>query len=408
MQWAMERDLAHSHPSSTVPSHKLLNVAAAAPKVAMVPRQAAAPATRQVPAALGRRQGRVGRSRSAAGAAVGPVAAGGQHLVVFRELAERHSLAFWAAKYLADKVYGLQSPNTFEAKSRDLAAFVGWFVAFNGDGAIGDWMPRDTQMYLDLLERQGRAPTTINRVLATLRHFARWANEQPGELFGEVGLPTRDIKELAVGEPDCNKLSQTEVHRLFKAADRLVLTETRKNQRPRRNRALFALLYYAGLRVSELVALQLDQYDGQSLRNVRRKGKARTKELYLGAKGSRALDEYLDMERPLDAPPGASGALLLPQATGIREDQRVGRSMTRQAVALVLEHLAEEANKHRSKEQAIYVTPHRVRHTFGAEHRARSGSDTETAAALGHTGLAHVGRYVRRTREERRSIIDDL
>ena len=66
------------------------------------------------------------------------------------------------------------------------------------------------------------------------------------------------------------------------------------------------------------------------------------------------------------------------------------------------------ALKHRNEEQAIYVTPHRVRHNFGAEHRARSGSDTETAAALGHTGLARVARHVRRTRDERRSIIDDL
>ncbi len=45
--------------------------------------------------------------------------------------------------------------------------------------------------------------------------------------------------------------------------------------------------------------------------------------------------------------------------------------------------------------------PHQLRHTFGALYREASGSDTETAAALGHAGLQYVGRYVRKTDNER-------
>jgi integrase len=53
------------------------------------------------------------------------------------------------------------------------------------------------------------------------------------------------------------------------------------------------------------------------------------------------------------------------------------------------------------------VTPHRLRHTFGAKHREKSQSDSETAAALGHQSNKYVGRYARRTDEEREAVIED-
>lgn len=116
------------------------------------------------------------------------------------------SIGHWAARYLCEQVYGLQSPNTFEAKRRDLTVFVGWFVALNGTSDMTQWLPRDIQAYLESLKAQGRAATTINRAFATLRHFARWSNDQPGDAFGEHGLPTRGVKMLVAGEPDCKKV----------------------------------------------------------------------------------------------------------------------------------------------------------------------------------------------------------
>ncbi|MDJ0766247.1 MAG: hypothetical protein QNJ97_24910 [Myxococcota bacterium] len=55
-------------------------------------------------------------------------------------------------------------------------------------------------------------------------------HEQPDCPF--VGLPTRGIKELETDEPDAQSLSERVVNWLFKAANRLVLTDTRKNARP--------------------------------------------------------------------------------------------------------------------------------------------------------------------------------
>ena len=279
----------------------------------------------------------------------------------------------------------------------DLQAFMQWYADANCHLAIEQWLPRDTQGFLNSLERIGRAPTTINRVFATLRRFARWVHDQPDSPF-PVGLPTRGIKELVVEEPDALKLEKRDIYQLFKAADNLVLTEHRKNSRPRRNRAILALLYHTGLRVSELVVLKRAQYDGKYLLNVRRKGKNRSKQLYVALDCRRQLDDYLESERLRDDKENKSEWLLLP-STG-------KGTLTRRQIQKILIHLAEEANKHR--EDKIEIHPHRLRHTFGAEIREKTGSDTETAALLGHAGLKYVGRYVRNTQEEREAILDSI
>jgi len=307
------------------------------------------------------------------------------------------SLATWASKYMESEVLGVQSPNTADAKKRDLAAFIKWYFEANGHLAIEDWLLRDTRGFLDDLEKAGRAPTTVNRVLATLRRFARWVHEQPESPF-VAGLPTRGIKELDTEEPDAQKLSKREVNQLFKAADKLIATDTRKNARPRRNRTVLALMYYTGLRVSELCGLTMEQYDGKYLHNVRRKGRARTRQIYLANECRKDLEDYLETERLQDDPNNELEPLILsPGST---------KPINRMTVWRALVKLAQEATKH--NQDGMKIHPHRLRHTFGFEVRKRTGSDTETAAMLGHSGLKYVGRYVRATDEEREAILDDL
>jgi site-specific recombinase XerD len=327
---------------------------------------------------------------------------GPAHLVRLRELTPEHSLARWAARYLAEYVYGVQSTNTLDAKSRDLTAFVRWFVALNGTGAVERWLPRDTQAYLHHMEAQGRAASTVNRAFATLRHMARWVRERPENIFVENGLPTQGIYALAMEEPGCKKLSPSEIRRLFEAADRLVVTKLGSTQRPRRNRAILALLYYTGLRVSELVQLRRDQYDGRYLLSVKRKGRTRTKEMYINSTCRKLLTDYLIFERA-----DALGELEQGQGA-LFSTHRGDQHITRRQVANALEGIAKQANEEKGTD-AIHIHPHRLRHTFGAEYREKTGSDTETASALGHSsGLGYVGRYVRKTQEEREEVLDSF
>lgn len=304
------------------------------------------------------------------------------------------SLVVWCAKYLESEVRGIQSPNTFDAKVRDMKAFMSFFLDLNGHLSIEQWTPRDTVAFMRQIESLGHAPASINRAFCTLRRFARWASEQPNAPF-QSGLPTRQVHELAIEEPPAQKLELRDVYALFKASDNLVLTEQAEYSRPRRNRAILALLFYTGIRVSELVNLKIDQYDGKHLQNVKRKGRVRSK-VYVPKDCRGYLDEYIDKERGKDAV--STQYLFLPK-------QGAG-PLTRYQVCKVLNHIADEANKHRK--ELIHIHPHRLRHTFGFEVRKKTGSDTETAALLGHSGLKYVGRYVRQTDEEREKVLETI
>jgi integrase/recombinase XerC len=326
-------------------------------------------------------------------------ASGPQFLVELRALADRHSLAMWAARYLAAEVYGVQSPNTLAAKSKDLHSFIVWFLELNGHADIAGWYPRDTKVYLDHLEQHGRKPRSVNRAFATLRRFARWAHDQEDSPFAQ-GLPTRGIKELVVDLPQPKKLTGSEVHALFKAADALVDTETRKNARPRRNRAMLALLHHSGLRVSEMCALRLDQYQGKYLHTIKRKGNNRTDAMYLAADCRRAIDDYLENVRLKKDDPQSQHAPLFLSTRG-------GLGVNRRRVATVLDHIAEEACKHR--EGQLDIHPHRLRHTFGWNIMQKTKSESATARALGHaTKGKYTGWYIGLTQDEQEALLDSI
>jgi site-specific recombinase XerD len=306
------------------------------------------------------------------------------------------TLLSWFKNYLQQEVIGIQSKNTLEAKARDAFGFMRWFEKINGHNEISDWHPRDTKGYLNHLENEGRAATTINRTLATLKRFATWCSLQPNNPF-KHGLPTRGIKELVVDEPDCKKLSTRELHRLFKAADNLVTLGNRKNARPKRDRAVLAVLYYTGLRVTELTQLKLSQYKDNYLHEVKRKGRSRSKGVYIPSPCRALLEEYLNTERLKDIGSEESPALFVSTETKY--------FISRQQVFTALSRIAEEANKH-SKDNQIHIHPHRLRHTFGSELLEKTGNLTEVQRALGHESMNYVGRYVRKTQAEREEVLE--
>lgn len=114
------------------------------------------------------------------------------------------------------------------------------------------------------------------------------------------------------------------------AADQLLTLSSGANQWPRRDYALFHVLYVTAMRVTELISLDLDQYDGKYLRNVRRKGRNVTPEVFLPKVVREYLDEYLKQERG-DEP----GPLF---------QTRTGKRLSIQQIDYVLKKLAGQAN----------------------------------------------------------------
>lgn len=308
-----------------------------------------------------------------------------------------HDLLSWGMLYLKEEVLGVQAHNTFMAKRRDLQTFLTWYYEHNGHLAAEAWAPRDTAAFCAHLEEDlGRAPTTINRALATLRRFARFIHDRHRSPF-QTGLPTRGVKPLVVHQPAAQKLTGQQLHLLTKAADALVSTETRANARPRRNRAALALLLHTGLRVSELCALDLDQYQGKHLLRVVRKGRTRA-DLFVAKAARLALDEYLRVERPLDDDATRAPLLLTSR----------GRRMNRRYVGRALARISEEACKHHPEDGRFSVHPHQLRHTFASLLHARTGSDARTAELLGHSSTKYIARYTRPTEQENQALLEDL
>ena len=155
---------------------------------------------------------------------------------------------------------------------------------------------------------------------------------------------------------------------------------------------MVSLLYHTGLRASELCGLRMEQCQGNYLVNVRRKGRAVTKRIYLQTVVRDALDQYLAEE-------GTGGSeWLFPSAKG--------GPVTPRQLHDILDKIAKEASKYR--ETPIVVHPHIFRHTFGTAVMGASGSESETAKLLGHSTTQHVGIYARSTNEERVDLLESI
>ena len=305
------------------------------------------------------------------------------------------TLLDWAGGYLQS----VANENTRKAKTSDLRGFCSLFLEVNGHLRIEDWLPRDTQAYCDHLQELGRKASTVNRALRTLKTFARWVHEETHPVPTPFlhGLPTKGVREIVTDPSEAKKLSRHEITAIFKAADRLVLTATRSNARPRRNRAMLAVLYYTGLRVSELVTIRRRQYRPPHLADVKRKGN-RQQKIFVQSAARQALEDYLEHERGDDAKgAGRDAPLFLTARGGV---------VSRRDVARILDALAVEASTHRA--EPVTIHPHALRHTFGSWVHSKTGSDVRTAELLGHTSVKYVGVYVQQTDDEREDLLESM
>src|SRR5207248_5323743 len=100
--------------------------------------------------------------------------------------------------------------------------------------------------YMDSLQQAGRAPRTRSKALSGLRRFCRWAMDK--------GYLRRNPAQL-MERPTVVALAPTELSE----KQRFVLKQLVEQHTSRRFAAIFALSYWAGLRISEIAILRLDQ-----------------------------------------------------------------------------------------------------------------------------------------------------
>jgi site-specific recombinase XerD len=214
------------------------------------------------------------------------------------------SLMALAERYFRTQVAG-QAEGTIDAKQRDLACVLQFYGQLYGHDDARQWYKSVTEAFLKDLARgkvarpskqrestpQRLSQATIARTYATVRHFACWIHQHVAAF--PMGCPTTGVKAPEEEEPKWKGLSRADQLRLLAAAQTLRLRRGRGTEQGLRDHALIATLLGTGLRVSELLALERDQYNGRAFTQVRRKGGHVQKAIPVQKQHRDVLDEWL-------------------------------------------------------------------------------------------------------------------
>src|SRR6266849_5729335 len=213
------------------------------------------------------------------------------HNVSVRVAEATMSLAQLANVYLDTEVKG-QSEATFEAKQRDLQRFLTFYQNLYKHDRPDEWFVSVTKAFLKALQQQRMAQATLVRIYATVRHFARWLHRKFPTLF-PLGCPTDGVKPPAEPTADWKGLTRREELRLLNAVQTLRVHRGTGTDQGLRNHALLVALLGSGLRVSESLNLERDQYTGKGFPRVQTKGGVLRDFVPLHREARQVLDEWL-------------------------------------------------------------------------------------------------------------------
>ncbi len=294
------------------------------------------------------------------------------------------------ARFLQHLVVERNASNlTIKSYREDLAHLVNYLSQSYGGAAPqpSAISTADLRGYVSGMHEAGYAKTTVSRRLASLRSFFRFGQRE-GWMSTNPAKPLRNPRKPR-SLP--HFLSTEEIGRLLEAP----LEHDRHGVR---DRAILETLYSAGLRVSELVALNDDDVDyAGSVLHVRGKGK-RERLAPIGSFAMKALKLYLAVRRTAFTPSSLMGECRGEGAAPKKEPaplpgarplfvNRFGRRLTTRSVGRMLEKYLRTTGLDRR------TTPHTLRHSF-ATHLLDRGADIRSVQELlGHKSLVTTQIY---------------
>ena len=261
------------------------------------------------------------------------------------------------------------SPHTLSNYQRDLKQFSQWLIelerADSSALASATVISADSQLirnWIAQLHRQGISGKTIQRKLSTLRSFYQFMLRE-GKLKKN---PAVDIRAPRSPRKLPAALDVDSVSRLLDMPDDSKLAI--------RDRAILELFYSSGLRLSELVNLDIDHIDltDNTLRANGKGGKTRI--LPIGSKARQALQQWLK-QRTANA---GENALFISNR---------GKRLTPRAIQLRVNHW----QKKQGLEQHIH--PHKLRHSFASHLLESSGDLRAVQELLGHANISTTQIY---------------
>ena len=265
--------------------------------------------------------------------------------------------------------------NTVAAYKRDLSKFVDFAISSgitDYSEVSSDFVSAFKQHLID----SGLSVSSSSRTLSALRSFF--------SVLVEDGImdsnPAKAIHNDKPKTRDTNILTQKEIDLLLNQPDQ-------NEPKGMRDRAMLELLYATGLKVSELIDLNVDDVNFQiSFINVGSGSKERYIPLYKLA--LKSLSNYVQNGRKMLITSPDEKALFVNCS---------GERMTRQGVWKILKHYADMAGIKTD------ITPHTIRHSFAA-HLLQNGADIrDIQEILGHSDIASTQRYAQFLKEKVKS-----
>lgn len=279
------------------------------------------------------------------------------------------------------------SRHSMEAYAHDLSVFQSWCRRAGIAPAQLD--AAALTAYLEALADRGMAVSSQRRHLASLRGLAR-------ELVDEK-IIERDPAPAVKLRPHPRRLPRTlsprDVENLIGAIDA-------NDARGLRDRAMLEMAYGCGLRVSELVGLQLHQVNlaAGAVIVLGKGGKERM--VPMGGAAMRALKAYLDRRDEILNPPGDGkrDQKKVPRRASAVFITRLGGPMTRQGFFKALKGWAA------SDSRLSWISPHTLRHCF-ATHLLEGGADLRAVQEmLGHSDISTTQIYTHLSRSHLRKV----
>ena len=227
----------------------------------------------------------------------------------------------------------------------------------------------EIRAFLFEMKGAGRSNVSVARVLSSLRAFYRWLIRE-----GEIDAnPAASVAAPKLPKKQSRFLTERETENLLDEE------EIEDSPVSRRDQAVFELIYSTGLRVGELVNLDLPDIDLKVQKLLVRLGKGgKDRQVPFGQPAAEALAAWLEVRGNCVAAGKSGEALFLGCRGGRLNDREVRRVLTTRL-------------KLRGLDSAL--SPHSLRHSF-ATHLLSAGADLRAIQEmLGHSSLATTERY---------------
>ena len=257
------------------------------------------------------------------------------------------------------------SDNTLQSYRRDIEQY----EKYVSDNKINYLKVTEEKIleYMEYLRKENKKESTISRSLASIRSFYQY-------LIRVKKIkkdPTMTIESPKISKRTPNILTSKEVELLLDQPKDVDLKGTR-------DKAMLEFAYATGMRVTEMISLDIDDVKLDEGYVVCR-GRSKSRNIPLGSMSLKALKEYIDDARPYLIRDESEEALFV-NVNGTR--------LTRQGFWKIVKYYKEQA--HIEKD----ITPHVLRHSF-ATHLLQNGADLKAIQTmLGHSDISSTQVYM--------------